>query len=153
MEVSLTDYPEDALDPDLIGEAVAEIALRAEEPDDVEVVLAGDFVRAVRDRIPGEQGRDDYTVDRLFGVAAARTLQLADGRTSVVVNGNLLLPGAMPRSDLLRLCAHEGLHVATYQRGETASDIRSRHGIRGMSNRQLKQFDSSDPLAHPGSGA
>jgi hypothetical protein len=73
------------IDQALISRAVEELETRVEDPDRVEVVVSGAFVASVRARTLDEQEAEEYTTDRLFGVAAAKSLHLTEGRAAVVL--------------------------------------------------------------------
>src|SRR5262249_46499171 len=80
------------------------------------------------------QEAEEYHTDRVFGVAAARTLQLPDGTTDVVVSAPLVHSDVAAEIGLLRLVCHEAYHVAIHQRAEPLGSIRVRYGIPGYSH-------------------
>jgi hypothetical protein len=116
-----------------VARGIARVNEQVPRPDEVEIVIAGDFVKAVTTRLSGPETEYEYTTDRLFGAAAAKSL-LVEGRSVIVMDARHLLPGALTTASVERLFSHEGYHVAIEQRGETLSDLRLRHGLRGMSS-------------------
>ncbi|HZS62364.1 MAG TPA: hypothetical protein VFA43_24060 [Gemmatimonadaceae bacterium] len=122
------------VDPAEVQAAVSALERIAPTPAAARLVITGDFVASNRTRLSLEDAAQ-YQTDRTFGVAAARTLPLADGTVDVVVSAPLLHSNVAAEIGLERLVSHEAHHVAIHQRGETQGTIRARHGIPGMSHR------------------
>lgn len=115
------------LDIQLVAHCVAKLAELLQHDLDLDVVIAGDFVAAVRTRATNDEEREDYTVERLFGEAAARVMTDGD-RIEIIVLAGLVAKGADP-AVAEETFLHEAYHVLTSRRGESLNDLRIRHGL------------------------
>jgi len=125
-------------DPAEAAVAVATIGRIAPRPDEVTLVITGDFLASNRSRLTTEDG-ETYDADRTFGVAAARTLPRADGTIDILVASPLLHSNVAAEIGLQRLVSHEAYHAAIHQRGETLGTIRVRQGIPALTQPRLLQ--------------
>ena len=119
-----------AMDVELIAECVAAAASVLAPDDNFDVVIAGDFVAAIRSRTDDEHERASYVTDRTFGEAAARALTGLEPPVIVVHAGVVVKDG--DRETALQTFEHEALHVLTARRGESLSDVRRRHNVVGV---------------------
>lgn len=97
-----------------------------EGPDDLDIVITGDFVRSIRDRTTSDEERETYTVDRTFGEASARVMPRLDGGTVAVFFAGLVAHGTDEQL-ALETFEHEAYHVAMSKRGEALNDLRLRN--------------------------
>jgi hypothetical protein len=116
-----------------VATGVAAVERIAPRPDEVSLVITGDFVASNRLRLTGIEA-EAYDMSRTFGVAAARTLPQLDGTVDIVVAAPLLHSNAAD-TGLNRVVMHEAYHAAIYQRHEELGTIRVRHSIPGMTHR------------------
>jgi len=123
----------------LLEAVLGRIAAAAPRPDEVTLVLAGDFAASVQRRLPADH--PPYTTDRAGGVAIAKTMDRDDGGYDIVMGiGWLFGRGdeeeqeeALWRVDnLLHTAIHEAQHVATGQRGEATNGARATLGRAGV---------------------
>jgi hypothetical protein len=136
VDVSLLDLDREDLDDDALERGLAVIEAVAPRPDDVRVVVAGDFEQAVRDRVDDADYAAAFTADRLFGRATAKAIGHDDGTTDLVLDKWLLSKWSPPEGhDIERLFHHEALHIAVDQRGEQMNGLRVRSGYPVNSNR------------------
>lgn len=121
------------LDPERLETFIATIEARVADGVVAELVIARDFVRAVRSRTTDAQEREEYDANRLFGMAVARTFgPTCQHGPLVVVDASLLRPvGGAPLETVRRLGAHEAYHVVIHQRSECVTDLRRRRRIDG----------------------
>lgn len=99
------------------------------EPNRARLVITGDFVESVRQRLEDGPYRDSYGVDRSTGVVAGKTMRMPDGSLDVLMPDTLFEIDKTPdESDAAYRAAvytvlHEGRHVAMTQAGETDPDL------------------------------
>jgi hypothetical protein len=129
MKLILEKIDPDQMDIELIAECASAAITVLAPDDDFELVIAGDFVSAIRSRTADEDERETYSTDRTFGEAAARALTDTDPPT-IVVTAGIVVQGADP-AVAIEMFEHEALHVLTARRGESLSDIRQRHKLDG----------------------
>lgn len=127
------------VDPDSVTAAEVRAAVDAIEqiaprPNEVNLVVTGDFVASNRSRLSDDEAKA-YETGRTFGVAAARTLPRSDGTVDVVVASPLLHGDIAREIGLKRLVLHEAYHVSIHQREEVLGTIRLRHSISNMTHR------------------
>jgi hypothetical protein len=135
MQLTLEAVDPDALDLDRLAEGMRRIEGIVPAPDFVDVVIAGDFISAVRSRVADAEYARQYNTDRLHGTAVAKAIPQEDGRISIVFAAGLVDKRVDAGLDTERLFAHEGQHAAIDQRSETLSDIRIRQGLDIYSHR------------------
>jgi hypothetical protein len=129
VELTLAWVDPDVLDLDRITVGAARVASLAPDPERVRLVIAGDFIAAVAERVDDAEYAKHFHRDRTFGSAAAKTIEQADGSVDLIVDAELVAKGQPEDFDSERLFAHEGYHVAIGQREESLNDIRLRHGL------------------------
>ncbi|GAB3396892.1 hypothetical protein [Amycolatopsis echigonensis] len=111
---------------DRIAETSHIISQRVIDPDQVELVVTGDFVASVRARATNAVEANHYSPERGSGVAIAKTI--VDGDRSIIVVPGFVLSGVENVFDELgRHCiSHEALHALLKQRGEDTSAASAR---------------------------
>jgi len=110
--------------PPLLYASLSTIGRAALRATEVRLVLTGDFVASVRERIPEGPFRDAYDTTRGDGIVAGKTMDREDGTIDVVLPAWMFV--ALDDSDdeadraplVLRTVAHEAQHVAMDQAGE-----------------------------------
>lgn len=112
-------------------EILANIALDAAR---ARLVITGEFVTSVKDRLPASDYRDTYDVRRNEGFVGGKTMAMPDGTTDVLLQSHFFEPTDVEGEQAervvraLRTVAHEAHHVAMRQAGEadaSAYDDRS----------------------------
>lgn len=117
------------------------LELLALRPDEVKLVIAGDFFESVKSRLPDGPYRDSFDLERGAGSVAAKTL-VVDGEVHVVFPAFLFLDSDAAREHLSpedaeqvatseearadmarRTATHEAQHVAMEQAGEDNPDF------------------------------
>ena len=115
---------------DRINLIAGAIGSRVPDPEQVEVVITGDFVTSVRSRVTTSDAAA-YTTDRLFGKVGAKTIPSPSGGSTIVFPMELVI--GLDPGWLGRLAEHEALHAGMRQRGETLSDLRERRNLPELS--------------------
>lgn len=115
-------HPDTGEVPVAMGLCVQALSAIAPRPAQARLVVSGDFVRSVRDRLPPEVA-GGYGVRRGSGFVAAKTMPNEDGTVDVLVPSVSFLtyPDETPEQAtlaVLRTVVHEAGHVAMAQRGE-----------------------------------
>jgi microcompartment protein CcmL/EutN len=147
MTVSMEDMSQEAVDL-LTASTTAEhvlltglvglIAGQSTRPDDVTIVIAGDFVASVQRRLGDDAA--EYGTARLGGFAAAKTIPSPDGHIDVVVPAELIFFSEEETDEerkgrvetLLHVAQHEAQHVGMRQRDEATHDVRTRLSATGV---------------------
>src|SRR4051794_24035628 len=127
MQLALENIDPSAIDVELLAECVAVAASVLAPDDNFDVVVAGDFVSAIRSRTDDERERESYVTDRTFGEATGRALTGLDPPT-IVVDAGFVMRGE-DRNAALETFQHEAYHVLTFRRGEALNDVRDRHQV------------------------
>lgn len=98
------------------------------DPDRVDLVVSGDFVQSIRDRMDDPMEATAYTTQRGAGTVAAKTMpNKSDGRVAIVMPAGFMLLDDEGAVDLRRrTLVHEFAHVAIYQAGEASNGCRQR---------------------------
>jgi hypothetical protein len=136
VDLSLLDVDQQDLDTNALDRGLALIEEVVPRPEVVRVVVASDFVQAVRERVDDADYAAAYGADRLFGRATGKAIGHDDGTTDLVLDSWVLSKTAAPEgNDVERMFHHEALHIAVSQRGEQMNDIRIRNGYATNSNR------------------
>jgi len=120
------------LDFDLIGEGVAALVCGLPEPNEIDLVLSGDFTASVRARMTAAEGRDEYSAERHIGLVPAKTFPGDGPKATVVMNAAIVwrkARDAIKDINVPRCFGHEGRHVALHQRGEHTHDARRRRNL------------------------
>ncbi len=133
MDVLLEHISEDRLPVWMPSACTAEVKSRVLDSQAVTVVLSGDFKRSVSARRVGKD--DEYTTDRTFGEAIAKTMPGDDGHISILFNVPLAREEQIPEEYMRRMAGHEAYHAVIDQRGETSHAIRERHGLEAYTGR------------------
>ena len=94
-------------------------------PDRVAITITSEFTRVVRETVEDEDYAAAYEQDRPMAFTLAKTIELSDGTTRLIVFADLFLDD-LPHGDPATTFAHEALHVNISERGETLSDLRQR---------------------------
>lgn len=109
----------------LIYECLKILGAASLRPAETQLVIAGDFVASVRDRLPVGPYRDHYDTTRGDGFVGGKTLTLPDGHIDVVMPAGIFVPveddDEAARERILiaiRTVSHEAQHVAMGQAGE-----------------------------------
>lgn len=116
------------VEPALLSECADEVARVLPRPEQVSIVITGDFGRSVGERLDDPVYAAHYAPERITGLAVAKAIPGQHGETVLVVDGRALLAGAFygDEFDVRRLFAHEGRHILVSQHDEETSDIRLR---------------------------
>lgn len=133
--------PEQPVPTPLIDFCRTSLGLRALRPDEVKLVIAGDFVESVKARLPDGPYRDSFDLERGAGSVGSKTL-IVDGEVHVVFPAFLFLDSGAARKHLppedaeqilasdqaranmaRRTAIHEAQHVAMEQAGEDNPDF------------------------------
>ncbi|WP_137771951.1 MULTISPECIES: hypothetical protein [unclassified Microbacterium] len=133
--------PERSVPTPLIAFCQGALGILALRPDEVKMVIAGDFVESVKARLPDGPYRDSFDLERGAGSVGAKTL-VVDGEVHVVFPAFLFLDSDAAREHLSpqdaeqitasevaranmarRTASHEAQHVAMEQAGEDKPDF------------------------------
>jgi hypothetical protein len=129
VNLTLENIDPDAMDIELISECLVVAAAVLAPDENFDIVIANDFVSAVRFRTSDERERESYGADRTFGEAAARALANLNPPT-IIVHAGFVVRGA-DRNAALETFEHETLHVLTARR-ESLNDVRLRRQVPGV---------------------
>jgi tRNA pseudouridine-54 N-methylase len=132
VNLTLEGVDPNAMDVDLVSECVVSVAELLGPDASVDIVIAGDFVAAIRARTTNAQERERYTDDRTYGRAAARALTDADP-PAIVVDAGFVVRDAN-KDVALETFTHEALHILTSRRGESLNDVRRRNDVVGVAH-------------------
>lgn len=112
----------------LITHCLAVIAAAVPHPGDTRLVISGDFVSSVKDRLAPGPYRDSYSTDRIDGSVGGKTLRLADGTIDIVMPSVVSEAADDEETNefravlAIRTVTHEAQHVAMYQAEEAETD-------------------------------
>jgi hypothetical protein len=112
----------------LIAHCLAVIAAAVPHPGDTRLVISGDFVSSVKDRLAPGPYRDSYSTDRNDGSVGGKTLRLADGTIDIVMPSVVFEAADDEETNgfravlAIRTVTHEAQHVAMYQAEEAETD-------------------------------
>lgn len=146
----------------LIDFCRAALGLLALRPDEVKLVIAGDFVESVKARLPDGPYRDSFDLERGAGSVGAKTL-VVDGEVHVVFPAFLFLDSDAARQHLppedaeqivasdgaranraRRTAIHEAQHVAMEQAGEDNPDFsaagRARQNFLNVAHQVISEY-------------
>jgi hypothetical protein len=128
--------------PPLVYECLKILGAASLRPSETRLVLSGDFVASVRDRLPDGPNRDNYDTARGDGIVAGKTMTLDDGRIDVVMPAGVFVPVEDDTDAdeeriliVIRTISHEAQHVAMGQGGE--SDATDYAGEAGWARRNF----------------
>jgi hypothetical protein len=129
----------DAANPvgtELMAWCAAFLGAVALEPARTRLVMSGDFMTSVRDRLEPGFYRDNYSVERNNGIVGGKTMTLPNGDIDVIVPASLFKEahdGEHPQeaAQLIRhTVAHEAFHVAMNQAGENGNRFEDQPWVR-----------------------
>jgi hypothetical protein len=151
------------MDPDapaatqLMAECVGVMSKLVVEPRGCRLVVTGDFVRSVRDRLPDGPYRDSYGLDRNTGMVAGKTMSVTDSGFDVLMHAAVFVEEALGQGDgeltdsVLHTAAHEALHVAIAQAGEKGPPYEGlpmgRASLMHMADELLEEYRADCDLA------
>lgn len=107
---------------ELVSWCLERLAKDSSEPDQVRLVLSGDFVASVRDRFEDTPGASQYTIMRGSGIVGGKTIACRDGHIDVLLHAGFFMAldegaDSMDTIQLIRrTVAHEAQHVVMHQR-------------------------------------
>lgn len=107
---------------EIVSWCLERLAKDSPEPDQVRLVLSGDFVASVQDRFRDTPGASQYTIMRGSGVVGGKTIACRDGHIDVLLHAGffMALDEGADSIDTVQLIrrtvAHEAQHVAIHQR-------------------------------------
>ncbi|WP_456695502.1 hypothetical protein [Aeromicrobium sp. P5_D10] len=99
------------------------------EPQHVRMVITGNFVQSVRDRMSNAEEAAAYDVGRNEGIVGGKTMDRTDGTIDVILQAVIFaVEGTSEELDSLRQIAihtttHEAQHVVMKQAGEDSADF------------------------------
>jgi hypothetical protein len=126
MDVHLT-VPRDDFDEDALERCVFALAEIVERPDDVRLTVTTDFVAAVREKMDPDQAAA-YEQDRHFAFTMGKVMPQADGTTDLIIDARVLGRAVEPGLPE-QLFRHEAHHIAIKERGESLTDLLTRHEV------------------------
>ncbi|MGC4154509.1 MAG: hypothetical protein QM628_15725 [Propionicimonas sp.] len=152
--------PSNPVATELMVACVGLLSQCAVEPGRCRLIITGDFVESVRQRLPEGEYRDTYGVDRGTGVVGGKTMQMPDRTLDVLVADMLFQTGKTPaqqesaRNTALHTVFHEGQHVAMMQAGETDPDLsglpRGRQYLETLADLVIQEYRAERAVALAG---
>lgn len=152
--------PDNPVATELMVACVGLLSQCAVEPGRCRMIITGDFVGSVRDRLDEGEYRDSFGLDRGSGVVGGKTMLMPDGSVDVLLHGFLFELGKTPeqedfaRSTAVHAVVHEGQHVAMMQAGETDPDLsdrpRGRHALEVVADQLIQEYRAERAVAVAG---
>ena len=142
---------------DLMSQCVGAMSKLVVDPERCRLVITGNFVRSVKDRLPDSRYRDAYGLDRNTGMVAGKTMDMPDGGFDVLMHAaafaqEVLVDAAEGFTDsVLHTAAHEALHVAIAQAGEKGPSYdglpMGRRNLMHMAEELIEEYRADCELA------
>lgn len=128
--------PANPVGSDLMAWCAAFLGTVAPEPARTRLIISGDFVTSVRDRLEAGFYRDNFTTERGNGVVGGKTMTLPDGNVHVIIPAFVFkeaFDGEHPHEAerlIKHTVAHEAFHVAMHQAGEADNPFQDEPWVR-----------------------